>query len=464
LKLIIPEKLVKAIDNLKLKKNAKNQAYSFIDYLMEQYLYDKDNLKYTEYISIPSQTLRKDLFTKDYYESFMKPLCKKEIIERYPFHFPKDGSKGKCFGYKINMRYLDFNALISVDYKQYKNRKAKSKPVNQLQWVIEDLKQLDFDTQSMINYTVNFDIDSFVERNDEIKDDQVEVVMNRSGKTFPVVSSMEKVRADVKKSVVSKDIIKYKGEIYIEPYHKFKKRKETCKKLALFYAISRIESQDFYASRNETNNRLDTNLTNLDKVFFENSFIKLDGEDLSEIDLKNAQPTLLCYILRTFNDPNHPLKPIISNYQFPTLELSNSDVQNFMEYASSGLLYEKIGKIGNWERSVSKKIFLRIMFSKPNRNFSHKTLLASRFPSIIQWMNDFKKLNSGSSSDSPLSDLLQKMESATFIDDVYYTLKEEGYHVFSKHDCILCKESDREKVKQRMVEILDKYGFMYKLS
>ena len=61
------------------------------------------------------------------------------------------------------------------------------------------------------------------------------------------------------------------------------------KKLNYITAINHIEDKRFrYASRNRTNKRLDTNLTNLKSEL--KQFIK---EDLVSIDLKNSQPFLL---------------------------------------------------------------------------------------------------------------------------------------------------------------------------
>lgn len=468
MKLILTDKLIIAINNLNLKKNSYSKALSFIGFLMQEYYYNHKKLKLSEFIEIPSTKLRK-LFTKDYNTLFLKQLSDNEIVFKDAYSNPKfkdtKNKPAKSYGYRINEKYLDFTSVSSIEYKKYETQSGKNKHKKELLWVKEDLAKIDFNIPLMIQETLNFNLDDFVELNDDITDSQVDFIINQNGKSFPVLKSMSYLRTKAAKGRL--DIIKFRGEVYLEDYEEFKQRKEASKKLARLYAISRLESKDFYASRNDTNNRLDTNLTNLDKVFFEKSFITLDGEPLVEIDLKNAQPTFLCYIMNTYSNTHHPLKEIIQNYQFPILDLTAPDVIDFMQNSASGTLYEKIGEIGNWPRPIAKKIFIKIMFS--SHSSSYQKMLETTFPGIIGWMTEFKKMNKkvsvkDSAPKSPLSNLLQKIESAIFIDDIYFSLKKQGFTVFSKHDCILCKASDRDEVKARVEQLLDGYGFPYKLS
>ena len=50
---------------------------------------------------------------------------------------------------------------------------------------------------------------------------------------------------------------------------------------------------------------------------------------------------------------------------------------------------------------------------------------------------------------------LQQIESVIFIDCILTRLLKMGYRVFSKHDSILCKESDVAAVEAVVREVLD---------
>jgi hypothetical protein len=472
MKIILTTKLKNAINSLNLSNIRKNKALNFIDFLMEQYQYNNEDS--SGFIRISVKAIIK-LYTWRYNQLFMKQLCDKKmgdnkIIIRRPFNNPKYehsfSEESISFGYKINFEYLDFSSLEPVDYIKFKSNSNKHHKQN-LAWVIADLRCLQFNTDKMIEETKSFNTDKCAMLNDDIEDKIVELVQKKNEKSFTVVMPIEKVLAKARAKKQLTDVIQYKGVVYLEHYPTFKKQKETSKKLANLQAISRLINQDFYASRNFTNNRLDTNLTNLDKVFFEKSLITLDGEPLVEIDLKNAQPTFLAYVMNTSRNPTHPLNGLLSQYQFPSLNCTNEDVVAFINSAASGTLYEKIQEIGPWKRDVAKKIFLKIMFSSEKHHSSFKKQLKKAFPTVIAWMDQFKMMNANTttlSSEHPLSDLLQKIESAIFIDDVYFSLKKQGFLVFSKHDCIMCKASEREVIKKQIEERLDRYGFTYRLS
>jgi hypothetical protein len=464
MKIFLPTKLIIAIDRLNLSITGKNKALHFINFLMQQYQYDNcDSYGFTR---IPSKVIR-DIYKWRYNQLFMSQLCKNKIIIRKPFHNSKqqgiDNENGRPFGYKINFEYLDFTSYKEVDFVGPRDIQRSKQ---NLQEVIDDMHKLEFDIQGMLNETSNFNIDSMVQLNDDIKDELVEVDLSKKDQSFTVILPMDKVKNKAKARIKKPDIIKLKGVVYLEQYHSFKKKKETSKKLANLHAISRLAGQDFYATRNLTNNRLDTNLTNLDKQFFMKSFVKLDGEPLVEIDLKNAQPTLLIYLMNTCHLPNHPLSDIISGYTFPDLDLNREDVSEFLKLSATGHLYERIQMIGTWDRDIAKKIFLKVMFSKEKHRGTYKKQLMEVFPTVIAWMDEFKKINTENKelTNGSLSSILQKTESAIFIDDIYFSLRKQGYQVFSKHDCILCKASEREIIKMRMEERIDRYGFFYTLS
>src|SRR5690606_2435472 len=82
---------------------------------------------------------------------------------------------------------------------------------------------------------------------------------------------------------------------YIDDLDRFIHQKK--RNLLLNYKanMAMLLNKQFYANRNKTNNRLDHNLTSLNKVIL--SVIKEDN-DLIEIDLKNSQFAIHAYWMK----------------------------------------------------------------------------------------------------------------------------------------------------------------------
>jgi hypothetical protein len=110
-----------------------------------------------------------------------------------------------------------------------------------------------------------------------------------------------------------------------------------------------------------------------------------------------------------------------------------------------------------------------MLFSARGYNPPEKRLLAKHFPSLVLFANEFKRLMSGfyegdgweyhmakDKGNAALAVILQQLESAIFIDCILTRLLKSGYRVFSKHDSILCKESDVEAVTAIVREELNR--------
>ncbi len=59
--------------------------------------------------------------------------------------------------------------------------------------------------------------------------------------------------------------------------------------------LALIENKRFFIRKSTTNGRINHNLTSLDSKIL--THLKLDGEELSEIDLANSQPLLLANLI-----------------------------------------------------------------------------------------------------------------------------------------------------------------------
>ena len=314
------------------------------------------------------------------------------------------------------------------------------------------------------------------------------------------------------------------------------------------------QRSNIYCSRNDKNQRLDTNLTNLkanstptsNDGYFQ--YLRLDGERLWGIDLSNSQFTLLAKVIdiwQTANNQNfsnecigekfnisEPFaaakssgdcfwncrdKPKVSfnklSYQHITdtipyinvahfhqktgkktavtdcnsnslwlgkkstkhsmEKINMSDLEDFKTATRAGNFYETFQDIlksegQNYTRGQVKKMMFQTLFSAAGYNPAEKQLLAKHYPNLVGFTNEFKRawrdfyIDDGKDYNTArqlgkasLAVTLQQIESVIFIDCILTRLLKMGYRVFSKHDSILCKESDVAAVEAVVREVLD---------
>jgi hypothetical protein len=209
---------------------------------------------------------------------------KKKIMDLGILELFKDYStvSHKCKSYKFGDDYCDLNKLVEHTVRIKKRTKTKREP-----------KTEDF------SCTLN-----------KTKDILQKIELSDMGGGMSIEEYVSKCGADYHENILSK--IDLPGKKYLNNENKF----ETIKgcldtfiadKISLkmskdIMMLRRLETGNIYASRNETNRRLDSNLTNLRKLYT-NKFT-LAGEKLINIDLACSQFCLLANII-TDNSSNH---------------------------------------------------------------------------------------------------------------------------------------------------------------
>jgi len=308
------------------------------------------------------------------------------------------------------------------------------------------------------------------------------------------------------------------------------------------------QRSNIYCSRNDTNQRLDTNLTNLKSDYIKN--LRLDGERLWSIDKCNSQPSFLAKVIDIWQTANNedfsnvgidenfniskpfaaakssgdcfkdcrdkskvsfnkysyqhiiesipPInvahfhkkqgkKSVVTNCKSNSLGLQKksikviaekinmSDLEEFKKAARAGKFYETFQKILEKEekrectRDEVKKMMFVILFAAAGYNPAEKKLLEKHFPNLVGFANEFKRawrdyyIDKGEDyaaarkkGKASLAVTLQQIESVIFIDVILTKLLRMGYRVFTKHDSILCKESDVEAVTAIVREELNR--------
>ena len=226
-------------------------------------------------------------------------------------------------------------------------------------------------------------------------------------------------------------LIKFKDKFYIEDVVSFIERKRIELSISYHYAIEQIANGNFYANRNETNNRLDYNMTGLKKELF--PYIYLHGEITEEIDIKNAQFALLANI--------------------PNFELDD----DFRILAQSGQLYEYIGSKLNMERDEVKGYLIVVAFGEAEH---HPQSLIDLFPTTMNSISGYKN----KFGYNQFSIMLQKAESNLMIDGVFKLLYTSKMKALPIHDSMRVKKSEAKSIRKMMMEFFEEKGIYLTLK
>jgi hypothetical protein len=215
-------------------------------------------------------------------------------------------------------------------------------------------------------------------------------------------------------------IIQTKKGVYLDDLSRFTIKRMVSVYVADNMSLEMIKSGYLMASRNKTNNRLDTNLTNLPSEYCD-SIMK--SNDMIQIDLSNSQFCFLSWWL--------------------SKHLDSDDFNLFKNLSYEGELYNYIQKeLGLTSREKTKRILFYIFFSSNEINNSKKDYLRKRFSSVIDWVEEYKSKN----NHKTFCIELQRLESNFFINNIYEILKKLGYICFTKHDSIIVESKHKDEV------------------
>ena len=226
-------------------------------------------------------------------------------------------------------------------------------------------------------------------------------------------------------------VIKFHDKFYLEGAKSFIERKRVELEISYTCTIQRLINGNFYANRNDTNNRLDYNCTGLKKEFWK--YIIFDNEKTEEVDIKNAQFAVMS---------NSPL--------FKMDEI-------FIEKAQNGQLYEYLMDKLSMTREQVKEYLIVVMFGEVEY---HPKKIKEIFPVTMKSIADFKNKHGYEA----FSICLQSGESNIMIDGVFHMLTKHKIPTLPVHDSMRVKASDTTKVKQLMEDFFTEKNFKCKLK
>ena len=247
------------------------------------------------------------------------------------------------------------------------------------------------------------------------------------------------------------------GKFMAKPYNKLKHR------LAAIYAIDKgTQLYGLRISRNPTNKRLDSNLTNLAKDL--KPFI-IGMNNMVSIDLVNSQPFLFNIIINRFKNK--------INYRNKAL----AEFDIFYKKTKNGIWYEYLAHEFDISRDDAKELWMNLAYSKNASYQIEKLLFKKKFPTIAkiiydtkkkvtqEWLYDYSELTSIEADKNTkrphrkLSVELQRIESEIFIDEIAHRLIEEGIYPYTIHDSVIVPKDDKDKTIEVMEEVfMDKLG------
>jgi len=207
--------------------------------------------------------------------------------------------------------------------------------------------------------------------------------------------------------------------------------------------INSICNGFLFFKRNDTNGRLDSNLTTLPSYL--RKFI-ISDDRLYNVDIKNSQPYFL--YTKLVNEPS----------------IDKKDLEKFGRWVTSGVLYEEL--ILEWykykgkekDRKEIKSMMMMILFSKIKSyngdRLPYKPFFRTVFPSIMDYIDDVN-----SEKNNTLAIMLQERESTVVLDIVVPKLNAVKINTFTIHDSYICTEDELETVVETITNTcMEMYG------
>jgi len=436
----LPEKLVIDLQNALPKKSDQNHALSFIDNLMKKSW--RDNKIVNSFVEIPAKYLLK--IHNGNYNKWLKILISNNIIicNNYYSIYNKT-----CLSYSINTNYFYNPAIMFTHFKENpvktvlfssKNRDCDEECLDIKNEVIADFKKLDIDYSVLLQIMedaaekMQFQIFKI---NEQINRDTVQVIFKKGliEKKYWMTKSDAIRQANEQKSFLIEDEDRY----YIMDKFEFIMMKRTAIYSSYRCAILNMEKGNYFARRNSTNNRLDTNITNMSNALTDEICKR---NDLVQFDLANSQFAIFSDIFQH--------------------ELNTEDFLIFKEHSQDGTLYEYLMEyLDISDRKKAKNLLFQLLFSKETNNSPEKQELKKIFPSVVAAVDNYKITNGYKN----FSILLQTRESEIFIDYIWKKIKSKKLFCLTKHDSFIVRRKDSEKIKKIIQSEFDKIKFFGKI-
>lgn len=225
---------------------------------------------------------------------------------------------------------------------------------------------------------------------------------------------------------------------------------ETDKYNSVLASATRIVNNDIFYSVDSTAGRFHSNVTNCAKGL--RQFLRINGEPLVDIDIKNSQPFLSILLLLNPAKVSGMTKNTTFAMLLQTLKVpQNKDVSKYISLVVNGQFYEylmtEFSKEGlQLTRSETKVQVLRILFArnrmpKDETNRKARQIFIDRFPTVHRVFSKIRGHEKGDqfTSFKRFAILLQRIESHLMLQVILKRIYKElpGTIAVTIHDSIM---------------------------
>lgn len=450
---VVPEGLSTDLMSIGFSKIRYNQAIAFISFLKKRS--NKNTGLPCSEVELPSNYLEKLISGR--YLQVISPLIEKGIIYRNDSY---SAGNNKSKKYNISSRY--FSEFAEKSFGNIKGNIGEIEGISRsgsrgvilsymsyffLESFEEEklisevkgcLKSLKIDIEKL--YLKSSEIAEKIDGKNLVFDDQIEdthfVVRRLVGNS--IVSHWIKYdKALEMAKYYGVSLIKDAGRFYIMDKFLYTSMKRRWRQLSDHESIHKLSRGVFVASRNSTNHRLDSNITNMSSELLN---VILEDNNLVQVDLSNSQFAILANLIPK--------------------ELSSKETEDFRNRATQGKFYEFIeSSLGLESRKEAKQSTFEMLFSSHKSKSPRIDKLNQELPELMSFVNEYKTENGS----NQFAIWLQKYESNLFIDGVLKTLYKKKLFALSKHDSIICKKVDLQKILLVINEVFSKNNFEGKL-
>lgn len=293
-----------------------------------------------------------------------------------------------------------------------------------------------------------------------------------------LIRRIEMARTDIKKKVAKSirghsEQVKYLKLLTIAPgYDDFIKSNytvETDQYNSIVASATRIKNNDIFHKVDSTSGRFHSNMTNMAKGL--RPFLRINGEQLVNLDIKNSQPYLSTILLTDPSKVSWMTKNPAFALLLQSLKVSlYQDVKKYISLVNLGRIYEylmtEFSKEGlELTRDETKRQMLRILFAR-NRmpqdetNRKARQIFKDRFPTVHRIFSKIRGSEKGDKFQNfkRFAILLQTIESYLMLDVILKRIYKElpGTIAVTVHDSIMTRilTNNVEAVRKIMIDEL----------
>jgi len=178
--------------------------------------------------------------------------------------------------------------------------------------------------------------------------------------------------------------------------------------------------------------RFHTNFTILKKDIRE-KFLKIDGNDICEIDIKNSQPFFLSLLMKRYMGNWDELK----------------DVERYFFMVNNGIIYddivERYDKVKN--RNDAKILIYKVLFGKNGDFKKSSKIFGEIYPNVLKFIKNYKEVKG---DHKVMSHELQKIESEFIFDNIIFKIKNKYPYIriITIHDSLIFPYKYKKQVKK----------------